>query len=58
MTWKQIEISREIRLWVTQVIVPAVGLAVGTVMLNPELKEKAMNKFEEFKNKVKYKTYR
>lgn len=58
MTYKQIEASREIRLWVTQVIVPAVGLAVGTVMLNPELKEKAMNKFEEFKNRVKYKTYR
>lgn len=58
MTYKQIEASREVRLWVTQVIVPAVGLAVGTVMLNPELKEKAMNKFEEFKNRVKYKAYR
>lgn len=58
MTYKQIEASREIRLWVTQVIVPAVGLAVGTVMLNPELKEKVTNKFEEIKNRVKYKTYR
>lgn len=58
MTYKQIEASREIRLWVTQVIVPTVGLVAAAVMMNPDLKETVTNKFEEFKDRVKYRTYR
>lgn len=53
MTYKQIEASREIRLWIGQVIVPAaIGIA-GIVALHPELKEKAKDKFVSIKNKLK-----
>lgn len=52
MTYKQIEASREARLWIGQVIVPA--LAAGAVMLtNPEIKAKATEKFEAIKQKFK-----
>lgn len=57
MTYKNIEASREVRLWITQVIIPAVGLGLATVMMKPELKETVTNKIENFKNRVKYRTY-
>ena len=49
MTYKQIETSREIRLWITQVIVPAFGLA----LLIPESREIIMNKAREVRGKIK-----
>lgn len=53
MTYKQIEASRELRLWIGQVIVPA-AVGVATILaLHPELKEKAKDKFVEVKNKFK-----
>lgn len=55
MTYKQIEASREIRLWIGQVIVPAVT-AVATVMyLNPDLRTKTVNKAKEIKYKIETK---
>lgn len=36
MTWKQIEASREARLWIGQVIVPAV---VGIMAVSPEARQ-------------------
>ena len=55
MTYKQIETSREVRLWIRDIIVPAVA-AVGTVMyMNPELRAKATNKVNEVKYKIKTK---
>lgn len=58
MTYKQIETSREIRLWIGQIIVPAVA-TVGTVMaMNPELREKAKNKMSEVKNKFKTRNFK
>ena len=55
MTYRQIETSREIRLWVTQIIVPAAA-AVGTVLyMNPELRAKATTKAKEFKCKIETK---
>ena len=51
MTYKQIEASREVRLWIGQVIVPA--LAVGAmVMANPETRDKVNAKIKEVKNKI------
>ena len=55
MTYKQIETSREIRLWIGQIIVPA-ATAVATVMyMNPELRGKAKTAFENVKGKIKTK---
>lgn len=55
MTYKQIETSREIRLWIGQIIVPA-ATAVATVMyMNPELRNKAKTTFENVKGKIKTK---
>lgn len=49
MTWKQIETSREVRLWITQVVVPLVGIAA----MVPEIRQAALAKAKEIKNKVK-----
>lgn len=52
MTYKQIEASRELRLWIGQVVVPA--FAAGAVMLtNPEIKARVTEKFEAIKRKFK-----
>lgn len=55
MTWKQIEASREVRLWVTQIIVPVLGMATAVVVAVPEAREAAVAKFAETKNWLKYK---
>lgn len=55
MTYKQIEASREARLWITQVIVPALGMATALVTMVPEVREKAIEKFYDVKRKVKLK---
>lgn len=55
MTYRQIETSREVRLWITQVIVPTLAMATATVAMVPELREAAVTKFNEVKNKIKYK---
>ena len=49
MTYKQIETSREIRLWITQVIVPALAL----VLVVPESREVIVTKAREVKDKIK-----
>ena len=55
MTYKQIEASREVRLWITQVIVPAT-LMVATVFATvPEVRYTAAEKFNNVKRAVKNK---
>ena len=49
MTYKQIETSREIRLWITQVIVPALALA----LVVPESGEVIVTQAREVKDKIK-----
>ena len=49
MTYKQIEASREIRLWITQVITPALALA----LVVPESREVIVTKAREVKDKIK-----
>lgn len=53
MTWKHIEASREIRLWVTQVIVPALGMTTALVATVPEFREAVVTKFNAVKSKIK-----
>lgn len=54
MTYKQIEASREIRLWVTQVVIPAIGVT----MMIPEAREAVVTKAKEVKDKIKYKFHK
>lgn len=55
MTRKQIDASRELRLWIGQVIVPAVGVAAGVLAMHPEMREKAKQKCVNIKKSVKHK---
>ena len=58
MTYKQIETSREVRLWITQVIVPTIAVATAVVATVPELREAATTKFNEVKDKIKLKLHK
>ena len=49
MTYRQVETSREIRLWITQVIIPMFGIA----MMIPEAREAVVTKTKELKDKIK-----
>ena len=49
MTYKQIETSREARLWLTQVIVPI----FGAIMLAPEARKAVVDKLKTAKQNVK-----
>ena len=58
MTYKQIEASREARLWITQVIMPTLGLATAVVAMSPELRETIKTKFNSTKDKIKLKIHK
>ena len=58
MTYRQIEASREARLWITQVIAPTLVLTTAVVMAKPELKEKVATKFNEVKAKIQNKLHK
>ena len=49
MNYRQVETSREIRLWITQVIIPMFGIA----MMIPEAREAIVSKAKELKYKAK-----
>ena len=55
MTYKQIEASREVRLWIRDIIVPAATAVATIVYLNPDLRAKAADKVNEVKYKIKTK---
>lgn len=55
MTLRQVETSREIRLWITQVVVPVFGIGAAYVAAVPEAREKVAAKFAETKNRIKFK---
>lgn len=52
MTYKQIEASREARLWIGQVIIPA-ATAAAVVFANPETRQLAREKMNIFKDNIK-----
>lgn len=54
MTWKQIEASREIRLWVGQILVPAATLAATTLAI-PEVREAVASKAKSVKMSIESK---
>lgn len=51
MTRRQIEASREARLWIGQVIIPA-AIAAGYIASKPELRDKITTKFKEIKHNI------
>ena len=51
MTYKQIEAAREVRLWIGQIIVPVVTLAVTTLAI-PEVRQAVAAKADQVKNKI------
>lgn len=54
MTYRQIETSRERRLWFTQVIMPT-ALVTAVLLGNKENREKLKEKAEDIKYKIKAK---
>lgn len=54
MTYKQIEASREVRLWVGQIIV-AVTIAATTIIAEPEVRQAIAAKANSIKNSIKNK---
>lgn len=54
MTYKQIEASREARLWIGQIIVPAVTLAATTLAI-PEVRQAVATKARSMKESLERK---
>ena len=54
MTYKQIEASREMRLWIGQVIVPAAVAAV-TIASNPQTRNYISKKYNNVKSRIQKK---
>ena len=54
MTYKQIEVSREARLWIGQVIIPAITV-VGAAMTIPEVRKAVTEKANNLKTAIKKK---
>lgn len=53
MTNRQIETSREIRLWIRDIIVPSIGVGATVLWLHPEIKDNIKSKINEIKSKLK-----
>ena len=53
MTNRQIETSREIRLWIRDIIVPSIGVGATVLWLHPEIKDNIKTKINEVKSKFK-----
>ena len=54
MTYKQIEASREARLWIGQVIIPVITV-VGAAMTVPEVRKAVIEKVNNVKTAIKKK---
>ena len=54
MSYKRIETMREIRLWIGQIVVPAVTLA-ATTMAIPEVRQAVATKAESMKRSIERK---
>lgn len=54
MTYKQIEASREMRLWIGQVIVPAAATAIA-IASNPQTRNYVSEKYNNVKSRIQKK---
>lgn len=53
MTYKQIESSRNVRLWITSVILPAATLAITTLIAMPEVRHAAGQNLKKIGRSIK-----
>ena len=51
-TYKQIEQARETRLWISQLVIPAVT-AIVLLVANPDVRNWTKNKYNKFKARFK-----
>lgn len=51
MAWKRIETMREVRLWIGQIIVPAVMLVAASMAI-PEVREAVVTKANQIKESI------
>lgn len=54
MTYKQIEASREMRLWIGQMIIPAAAAAVA-IASNPNTRDYISKKYNNVKSRIQKK---
>lgn len=54
MTYKQIEAMREARLWIGQIVVPAIMLA-GSALTIPEVRQAVASRAKSWKQSIEYK---
>ena len=54
MKHKHVEASREVRLWLGQIVIPALTV-VATALTIPEVRSKAASKASDIKNSIKRK---
>lgn len=52
MSWKQIQQAREIRLWIGQIVIPAIAIG-AMIMQNPEAQKVVQGTVDKVKGKVR-----
>lgn len=57
MTWKQLETRRETRLWISQIIIPAVTFAATTLAI-PEVRQAVAAKAKSIKESIENKIHK
>ena len=57
MTWKQLETRRETRLWISQIIMPAVTFAATTLAI-PEVRQAVAAKARSIKESIENKIHK
>ena len=57
MTWKQLETRRETRLWLSQIIMPAVTFAATTLAI-PEVRQAVAAKAKSIKESIENKIHK
>ena len=57
MTWKQLETRRETRLWISQIIMPAVTFAATTLAI-PEVRQAVVAKAKSIKDSIENKIHK
>ena len=57
MTHKQIDAMREARLWIGQIVVPAIGLATTTLAI-PEVRQAVAAKADDIKSSIRRKKFK
>ena len=57
MTWKQLETRRETRLWISQIIIPAVTFAATTLAI-PEVRQAVAAKARSIKESIENKIHK